>query len=79
MHVQKSRASMLSGECRIWQEIKNRIGEFWKKFQDCIKRRAVLSVSSNPICKSPEEAEKVVSTVWNSCFNDTRPFERVYR
>ena len=37
------------------------------KIQDCIKRRAVLSVSSNPICKSPEEAEKVVSTVWNSC------------
>lgn len=74
------RASMLSGECRIWQEIKKTgLGNFGKKFQDCIKRRAVLSVSSNPICKSPEEAEKVVSTVWNSCFNDTRPFERVYR
>lgn len=74
------RASMLSGECRIWQEIKKTgLGDFGKKFQSCIKRRAVLSVSSNPLCKSTEEAEKVVDTVWNSCFNDTRPFERVYK
>lgn len=74
------RASMLSGECRIFNEIKKTgLGDFGKKFQSCIKRRAILSVSANPNCKDTQEAEKVVNTVWQSCFNDTRPFERVYR
>lgn len=74
------RASMLSGECRIFNEIKKTgLGNFGSKFQDCIKRRAILSVSANPQCKSKDEAEKVVNLVWLSCFNDTRPFERVYR
>lgn len=74
------RASMLSGECRIMNEIrKTGLGSFGTKFQDCIKRRAVLSVSANDNCKNIEEAKKVVDTVWQSCFNDTRPFERVYR
>ncbi|KAI5965286.1 ATP23 [Candida pseudojiufengensis] len=74
------RASMLSGECRIWSEIKKTgLGNFSKKFQNCIKRRAIISVSANPICKNKEEAENVVNIVWKSCFNDTRPFERIYR
>lgn len=74
------RASMLSGECRIFQEIKKTgLANFGTKFQDCIKRRATLSVSANPKCQSIDQAEKVVNTVWQSCFNDTRPFERVYR
>ncbi|KAK6454384.1 mitochondrial inner membrane protease ATP23 [Scheffersomyces xylosifermentans] len=74
------RASMLSGECRIFNEIKKTgLGDFGRKFQSCIKRRAILSVSANPACKDKAEAEKVVNAVWQSCFNDTRPFERVYR
>lgn len=74
------RASMLSGECRIMNEIrKTGLADFGKKFQLCIRRRAVLSVSANPKCESKEAAEAVVDTVWKSCFNDTRPFERVYR
>ncbi|WLF79508.1 Mitochondrial inner membrane protease atp23 [Lodderomyces elongisporus] len=74
------RASMLSGECRVWNEMKKTgMGNFGKKFQECIRRRAVLSVEANPVCKSREEAEKAVDVVWKSCFNDTRPFERVYR
>ncbi|KAI5950509.1 ATP23 [Candida margitis] len=74
------RASMLSGECRIWAEIKKTgLGNFGKKFQDCVRRRAVISVSANPACRNTKEAESVVDIVWRSCFNDTRPFERVYR
>lgn len=74
------RASMLSGECRIMNEIrKTGLADFSKKFQSCVKRRAVLSVSANPNCESKEMAETAVNTVWNSCFNDTRPFERIYR
>lgn len=74
------RASMLSGECRIMNEIqKTGMGGFGGKFQDCIRRRATLSVAANPACKNDEEARRVVNTVWSSCFNDTRPYERVYR
>lgn len=74
------RALMLSGECRMMNEIrKTGLGGFGGKFQDCIRRRAVLSVTANPNCASVEDAEKAVGTVWKSCFNDTRPFERVYR
>lgn len=74
------RASMLSGECRVMNEIqKTGLSNFGEKFQLCIKRRAVLSVSANPYCANKEEAEKAVNSVWQSCFNDTRPFERVYR
>lgn len=74
------RASMLSGECRIFNEIKKTgLGNFGKKFQTCVKRRAILSVQANPVCSGPEEATKVVETVWQSCFNDTRPFEQIYR
>lgn len=74
------RASTLSGECRMFNEIKKTgLGNFAGKFQECVKRRAVLSVAANPKCESVEQAERVVNTVWGSCFNDTRPFERVYR
>lgn len=74
------RASMLSGECRMYNEIrKTGLADFGAKFQLCIRRRAVLSVLANPKCASVEEAQKVVDMVWPSCFNDTRPFERVYR
>lgn len=77
------RASSLSGECRFWQEYKRR--GFTNGFklnrghQDCVKRRAILSVMGNPNCKSKEEATKVVNEVWESCFNDTRPFDEIYR
>lgn len=74
------RASMLSGECRIMNEIrKTGLANFGAKFQACVRRRAVLSVLANPKCKNKEEAEAAVDIVWRSCFNDTRPFERVYR
>lgn len=74
------RASMLSGECRLFNEIqKTGFANFGSKFQSCIKRRAILSVAANPYCKDTKDAENVVNSVWSSCFNDTRPFERVYR
>lgn len=74
------RASMLSGECRIMREIwKTGLANFGGKFQECIKRRATISVAANENCPSPEKAAEYVDKVWNSCFQDTRPFERVYR
>ncbi|GMG21450.1 unnamed protein product [Ambrosiozyma monospora] len=78
------RASSLSGECAIMTEFSRRLGNnvsmrVAKGHQSCVKRRAVLSVMGHPACKSQEQAEQVVSEVFRSCFNDTRPFERIYR
>ena len=73
------RAANLSGECRMGREFQRRRYGFNKHHQECVKRRAVLSVTANPNCKSPEEATRAVNQVWDSCFQDTRPFDAVSR
>lgn len=42
-----------------------------------MRRRAVLSVRANPTCPDQATAERAVNEVWESCFNDTRPFDEV--
>ncbi|TVY81563.1 Mitochondrial inner membrane protease atp23, partial [Lachnellula suecica] len=74
------RASSLSGECRWAREFFTRGN--WKltqQHQDCVRKRAVLSVMSRPTCKDDVQAVKVVNEVWDSCFADTRPFDEIYR
>ena len=44
-----------------------------------MRRRAVLSVRANPVCPDEATAERAVNEVWESCFNDTRPFDEVMR
>lgn len=74
------RASSLSGECRMMNQIvRNGIWKVSKGHQDCVRRRATLSVRGNPNCKNDEEAARVVNEVFDSCFADTRPFEEIYR
>lgn len=74
------RASSLSGECRIMNQFKRgAIADFGRGHQECVRRRSVLSVMSNPGCKDKDQAEKVVDEVWESCFNDTRPFDQIYK
>ncbi|SCU87892.1 LAMI_0D07910g1_1 [Lachancea mirantina] len=75
------RASSLSGECRFSQEFARRGFGFKinRGHQECVRRRATLSVLGNPNCKDQQHAEKIVEEVWESCFNDTRPFEEIYR
>lgn len=74
------RASSLSGECRMMNQIvRNKIFNFSQGHQKCVRRRAALSVRANPNCKSDEQAVQVVNQVFDSCFNDTRPFEEIYR
>lgn len=46
-------------------------------FQACVRRRAVISVTANPACPDAAAAERAVNEVWDSCFNDTRPFDEV--
>ncbi|KAJ5365039.1 hypothetical protein N7517_007925 [Penicillium concentricum] len=74
------RASSLSGECRWAREFFRR-GQ-WKltqQHQECVRRRAILSVRARPTCKDEAHATRVVNEVWDSCFRDTRPFDEIYR
>lgn len=74
------RASSLSGECRMANQFwLGAIDNFKNGHQSCVKRRATISVSQHPNCESKQQAAEVVNEVWDSCFNDTRPFERIYR
>jgi mitochondrial inner membrane protease ATP23 len=79
-NYEQIRASSLSGECRWANEFfKNRIFKFTNHHQDCVKRRAALSVRARPQCKDEEQAMNVVNEVWDSCFRDTRPFDEIFR
>ncbi|KAK8114308.1 Mitochondrial inner membrane protease ATP23 [Apiospora kogelbergensis] len=74
------RASMLSGECRWTRESFTRGNwTLTQQFQDCVRKRAVISVMARPRCKDDVQAVKAVNQVWDSCFSDTRPFDEVYR
>ena len=74
------RASALSGECRMLNEIvRHGHLKFAKGHQECARRRAVLSVMGNPNCKDRETAQLVVDQVFDRCFSDTRPFDEIYR
>ena len=74
------RASSLSGECRWSREFFTR-GQLklTQQHQECVRRRATLSVAGRLSCKDDVQAAKVVNEVWESCFADTRPFDEIYR
>ncbi|KAF3915376.1 hypothetical protein AA313_de0206721 [Arthrobotrys entomopaga] len=75
------RASTLSGECRPWEEWMARgQWKFLRHMEQCVRRRATLSVSGHPKCKNDMElAGRIVDQVFDSCYKDTRPFREVYR
>lgn len=74
------RASALSGECRFIREFFTR-GNYrlTQQHQNCVRERAVKSVMMRPTCKDDVQAVKVVNEVFDSCYNDTRPFDEIYR
>lgn len=72
------RANGLSGDCSWGREVQRGILSFSKQYQTCVRRRAVMSVMANPNCPNKESAERAVNEVWESCFNDTRPFDEIY-
>ncbi|TFK21278.1 hypothetical protein FA15DRAFT_84624 [Coprinopsis marcescibilis] len=71
------RANNLSGDCRYARELRRGFFTFSKQHQACVRRRAVESVMNNPGCPNEAAAERAVNEVWDSCFNDTRPFDEV--
>lgn len=72
------RANSLSGDCRYMREFARGFVSFSKQHQACVRRRAVLSVRANPKCLDESTAQRAVNEVWESCFNDTRPFDEIY-
>lgn len=74
------RASSLSGECRFVREFFTR-GQ-WRisqQHQECVRRRAALSLAARPGVKNDVHAARLVNEVWESCFNDIRPFDEIFR
>lgn len=43
--------------------------------KDCVRRRVMKSVTANPYC-SEEAAKDAMEAVWDTCYNDTKPFDR---
>ncbi|XP_065058754.1 mitochondrial inner membrane protease ATP23 homolog [Rhopilema esculentum] len=70
------RAANLSGDCFMSREM-SRFKFGWKAHQQkCVKERAVKSI----LCVrdvSEEEANQIVESVFEPCFKDTEPFERI--
>ena len=74
------RASSLSGECRWTEEFFQKLNfKVMHQHQECVRRRAALSVMARPDCKDDVHAAKMVNEVWDSCYPDTRPFDEIYR
>ena len=67
------RAENLSGECSFFKEIP-RMSTFRKHGQECVRRRAILSVKANPNCTA--RAEEYVDAALPRCFQDNYPYDR---
>ena len=48
----------------------------FKPLQDCVRRRATKSVSLNPFC-SGAAVKDSIDKVWDTCYKDTKPFDKV--
>lgn len=72
------RANSLSGDCKFTRELRRGFLSISKQHQACVRRRAVMSVRANPACPDDATAERAVNEVWESCFNDTRPFDEIF-
>ncbi|KAJ1271574.1 hypothetical protein BS78_06G137800 [Paspalum vaginatum] len=69
------RANHLSGDCHYKRELLRGFMKIRGHEQDCVKRRALMSLKNNPNC-SEASAKDAVEAIWNICYNDTRPFDR---
>lgn len=67
------RAENLSGECSFWKELP-RMSSFRGHGQECVRRRAILSVRANPNCTA--RAEEYVDAALPRCFQDVFPYDR---
>jgi len=73
------RAANLSGDCFMWKEMLNRLN-FTQGFRGqhaaCVKRKAgnsIVAVGGGDRAK----ADAAIDAVWDTCFNDTEPFDKI--
>ncbi|XP_056280644.1 mitochondrial inner membrane protease ATP23 homolog [Pseudoliparis swirei] len=70
------RAANLSGDCTFHAEVSRFNFGLKEHQQACVRGRAVRSILA--VRKSsPEEAERIVDEVFDTCFNDHAPFGRI--
>ncbi|XP_058754458.1 mitochondrial inner membrane protease ATP23-like [Vicia villosa] len=69
------RAGHLSGDCHYKRELLRGFLRIKGHEQECIKRRVMKSLASNPFCAG-SAAKDSMDAVWNTCYNDTAPFEK---
>ncbi|ESL09357.1 hypothetical protein TRSC58_02922 [Trypanosoma rangeli SC58] len=66
------RATRLSGDCFVGEELKRGRLDPLRSGMLCVKRRAVLAVEKNPICRG--FSERAVERVFQRCYSDYEPF-----
>eukprot|EP00292_Cryptomonas_paramecium_P021834 CAMPEP_0113709196 /NCGR_PEP_ID=MMETSP0038_2-20120614/29430_1 /TAXON_ID=2898 /ORGANISM="Cryptomonas paramecium" /LENGTH=162 /DNA_ID=CAMNT_0000635041 /DNA_START=69 /DNA_END=557 /DNA_ORIENTATION=+ /assembly_acc=CAM_ASM_000170 len=71
------RAASLSGDCKMLQEFGRGHTNFQGQGKVCARRRAILSVAMNPQCSGEGVAAAAVDKVFDRCYRDTAPFDRV--
>ncbi|XP_004516870.1 mitochondrial inner membrane protease ATP23-like [Cicer arietinum] len=69
------RAGHLSGDCHYKRELLRGFLKIRGHEQECIKRRVLASLTSNPYCAG-SAAKDSMEAVWDVCYNDTAPFDR---
>lgn len=65
------RAARLSGDCLGYEVAQNWSDPMSSGLQ-CVRRRAVVAVDSNPVCRS--FAERAVEKMFPKCYGDNEPF-----
>ncbi len=69
------RASTLSGECDWIEEFDRGILGMRAQHQECVRRRAELSLQVAESCK--DKAKQVIDKVFSRCYQDTAPFDKI--
>jgi len=71
------RAASLSGDCNwFFEALRGNFG-LKKQHQECVRRRAKLSIAMNPACGDNDQQLKAVDDCFEKCFADTAPFDRI--
>lgn len=69
------RAANLSGDCKWSREMfRGNFKRMAGQHKECVRRRAILSIKSNPACSDCKNIEGLVDEVFQVCFSDTAPF-----
>mmetsp|Transcript_31314 Transcript_31314/g.82076 ORF Transcript_31314/g.82076 Transcript_31314/m.82076 type:complete len:218 (-) Transcript_31314:40-693(-) len=71
------RAANLSGDCFLWKEFFNRFNfNFQGGHKKCVRRRAARSIVA-VTNDDYDAAYAAIDRVWDTCFNDTEPFDEI--